>query len=73
MKTKTIARHGLGAVLAVVVKRLRKSKSVAEKSVACGVLFLMVAASAGNLTLTLAACAVTAAAARHLNDVERRK
>lgn len=72
MRTKTIVRHGLGTVLAVMIKRVKKSKSVAEKCLAYGLVFLMMAASAGNLTLTLAACAVTAAAAKHLNNVEQK-
>ena len=73
MRAKTIARHGVGTVLAVVARRVRKSQRVAERFLACGIVFLMVAASAGSLTLTFAACAVTAAAAKHLDNVERNK
>lgn len=73
MRAKTIARHGVGAVLAVVARRVIKSKSVAEKSFAACMVLLIIAASAGNLTLSFAACALMAAAAKHLEKVERNK
>lgn len=72
MRTKTMARHGVGAVLGIALKRIARSKSVAEKCLAGCFLLLIVAASAENLTLTMAACALMAAAAKHLNKVERK-
>ena len=69
----TVKRRSAAAMVALIAKRAYRSERIAEKCLAGCMLFLVVAASAENLTLTMAACALMAAAAKHLEHVERNK
>lgn len=69
----TVKRRTAAAMVALIAKRAYRSERIAEKCLAGCILFLVVAASAESLLLTFAACALTGAAAKHLEYVESNK
>ena len=71
---KTTVRHrSMAALVAMAIKRVMRSEKVANAMFQASFLFFIMAVTGGEWGAMFAGVALTAAAARHLNNVERDK
>lgn len=72
MKT-TLRYRSVAVVMAITIRRVMRSEKVANAMFQASFLFFLMAVTGGELLTIFAGMAFTAAAAKHLDKVERGK